>query len=190
MTAGWKREGRREMRRVPDGGHWVIRRKGEEGVSNSRGEMNGKRIMWRNRWKKKKWEDGVEKRWEMWRNARERMGDNEPYVWTPSALFPLSFFTHTHTRTGFSHLRSHTVSSPLFTLLFSPNTHLCTKNTPELIRAPAVAQKHGNANTNAHAQKRSRAQERTWAGEWAKKESLSLQQLPVHSYHYNNSEWH
>ena len=123
----------------------------------------------------------------------------------------LSLYTHTHTHTNTQthtnthilHLAlacSHTFSSPSSrSAFFSPSTHLCTekkKNPNSSVLAwshtngKMHTHTHTHANTHMHTHTHTRAQKGTLMAEWTSRgESLSLQQLPVHSYHYNNSEW-
>lgn len=149
-------------------------------VSNLRGEMNGK---WSCR---ETGEENVMRRWlgggkkdrrQMQRNARGSA--NEPYAWS-TVLTPLSLpFFFFFTQTPFSFTYSHTPFFPLFLSIQA----LVYKKIP-LNSSIYNTKKHRQTHTSMH-------KTGTHTGEWMSwKESLSLQQLPVHSYHYNNSEWH
>ncbi len=174
-----RREGRWEMGHVSEGRSGALsEERGGGRFSNLRCEMNGKGSCG------ERGEENEMRRWKVDKKrqttdaeecARKTTSDKEPYARTLPALFSLPLFSHTldftlHVHTNFPHLLS------LFS--FSTSTHLCTKNTP---KTHPSSLDHTQKCTHKH----------TLMGEWmCRKESLSLQQLPVHSYHYNNSEWH
>lgn len=180
-----RKEGRWGMRHVSEGRsealEWGDRRRWRRGggVSNLRGEMNGKwscretgeeNVM-------RRWLGGGKKTGDRCRGMREEARMNHMRE-APSSLPFLFLFFFLHSDSIFLRIFSHTFFSS-----FSFHTGTCVQKIP-LNSSIYNTKKHRQTHTFMH-------KTRTHTGEWMSwKESLSLQQLPVHSYHYNNSEWH
>lgn len=181
-----RKEGRWGTRHVSEGRsealEWGDRRRWRRGgfliwevkwTGNDRAEKQVKK-MW--------WEDdsvGGKKTGDRCRGMREEARMNHMREAPSSLPFLFLFFFFFFTQTPFSFTYSHTPFFPLFLSIQA----LVYKKIP-LNSSIYNTKKHRQTHTSMH-------KTGTHTGEWMSwKESLSLQQLPVHSYHYNNSEWH